>query len=406
MRPSAAVAGACLACGRSAVAELLDLGHQPLSNRFLRHPEEKEYTHPLALGQCAGCGLIQTVTPVSARELAPRFSWITYSEPEGHLDKLVRLLTALPGLAPQAVVVGISFKDDSTLARFRREGWNRTWRLDPGADLGIDVPGAGVETIQDRLTTEAARAIAARRGLADILVVRHILEHAFVPREFMAALRPLLRPGGYLVVEVPDCERALRSRDYTTVWEEHALYFTRETFRQCLALGGFDIVAFESYPYPFEDSLVVVAQPRPAAVPALSPTDALAGERERWEGFVRSFPERRDRTRRLLAEWQRQRGKMALFGAGHLAGTWINLLGVGEYLEFVVDDNPHKRGLFMPGSHLPIRESAALVEDDVKVCLLSVNPLGEDRLIERNREFARAGAFFSIFPTSPRALPV
>jgi len=63
--------------------------------------------------------------------------------------------------------------------------------------------------------------------------------------------------------------------------------------------------------------------------------------------------------------------------------------------------------LFMPGSHLPIYETKALLERDIKLCLLSVNAETEDRVIQKNHAFTQAGGtFHSIFPASKYALPV
>ena len=71
----------------------------------------------------------------------------------------------------------------------------------------------------------------------------------------------------------------------------------------------------------------------------------------------------------------------------------------------VIDDNPHKRGLYMPGSKLPIAGSPALLERDISLCLLSLNPIGEQKVIEKNSAFVeRGGTFASIFPASARAL--
>src|SRR5438477_5075076 len=53
---------------------------------------------------------------------------------------------------------------------------------------GVTTPGIGVETIQDRLTPETAAEIARNRGEADLLIVRHILEHAHQPLRFLEAL--------------------------------------------------------------------------------------------------------------------------------------------------------------------------------------------------------------------------
>jgi len=71
----------------------------------------------------------------------------------------------------------------------------------------------------------------------------------------------------------------------------------------------------------------------------------------------------------------------------------------------VIDDNPHKRGLYMPGSKLPIAGSPALLDRDISLCLLSLNPSGEQEVTEKNSPFVGQGATVaSILPASARAL--
>ena len=91
------------------VVELLDLGPQPICNRFLQNPRENEYVYPMKLNICEATGLVQINDPVPASELAPRFNWITYNEPEAHLDDLVENIIALPGLNHDAKIGGVSF---------------------------------------------------------------------------------------------------------------------------------------------------------------------------------------------------------------------------------------------------------------------------------------------------------
>jgi hypothetical protein len=80
-------------------------------------------------------------------------------------------------------------------------------------------------------------------------------------------------------------------------------------------------------------------------------------------------------------------------------------LNIKDHIDFVVDDNPHKRGMFMPGSHLPIYESQFILDKGIKLCLLTVSSAGEEKVLEKNQEFIkRGGAFKSIFPGNPMAL--
>lgn len=385
---------------------LRDYGPHPICNRYLTAAGAPEFSHPMVIGQCGACGLVQTLDPVPAAELVPAVDWIAYNEPEGHLDAVAETLATLPGLKPGAVCAGVSFKDDTLLARLQQRSLV-TWRLDMQSDLGITKKGCGVESIQARLDSARAVAITAKRGGADLVIARHILEHAHDLRGFIAAVRALAKPGGYVVFEVPDCTLAFDLKDITTLWEEHTVYFTPATFQSTVTTGGAALVNFASHPYPFENCLVCVTQTAVDA-PAVAMTGvALAAEQARAREFAESLPVRREELRRFLADFRARHGKIAVLGAGHLACTWIHLLGLAEFIEFLADDNPHKQNLFLPGARLPIRGSASLLTEDIKLCLLAVSPEAEPKVIARNQEFVqRGGRIASIFPASRNALVI
>ena len=199
----------CRVCGRIGVREHLDFGPQAIRNRFLRSSDELEFTHPLSLGYCGMCGVVQLTDPPPVDEVRPRFDWISYNEPERHLDNLVQSLTKLPGITPTSTFAGLTYKDDSTLARLNRLGFANTWRPDLRADLGIESPFAGVESVQQKLRPENVAPLAAKFGRPDVLIVRHVLEHTHDTRAALAWAARLVEPGGYVVFEVPDAVRAL-----------------------------------------------------------------------------------------------------------------------------------------------------------------------------------------------------
>lgn len=395
----------CYICATPGLVDVFDAGLQPIGNRFLKSADAPEAAYPLRVVQCAACGMLQMREPFPAEELLPAYDWVTYSEPEDHLDELAETIRALPGIGPESVVAGVSFKDDTTLDRLTRLGIKNRWRLDLREDLLLDWVhgGHGAETLQAYLTEEAARRIAARRGAADVLLVRHVAEHAYDPAEFLRAFAALIKPGGYVVIEVPDCQRALDAGDCTTLWEEHTLYYTAATFQQSLRMAGLAPVFFRNYVYPFENSLVAIVKVAPPG-----PADAAVAAEEcaRGAGFGARLVARRAAFRTYLENYRKTEGRIAMFGAGHLAATFLTVMNAPGLIDFVVDDNPNKRGLFMPGSRLPIVGSDVLLSStDVKLCLLGLNPLSEKKVMDRQAAFtARGGVFKSIFPSSAVAL--
>lgn len=365
---------------------------------------DPEYNHNLALGVCLACGLMQLLDPPPVEEVAPRFSWITYNEPEAHLDQLADMLLGMVASKSDTVIAGVSYKDDTTLERLRRRGIDWVWRIAP-EELGVGGSRAEIETVQKRLSVENSATIGKRHGCADIVVVRHILEHAHDVKAFLGALKMLMKPEGIIVFEVPDCKSVLSLKDYSTIWEEHVLYFTPATLSVCLESNGFEILQMENYAYPLENSLVVLARLQKAthALP-LTEQDRLL-EINRVLDYFDSFPLERAHYQQILEGYRKFGNKIVLFGAGHLACSYVNLMGLENYFEYILDDDPNRQGLFMPGSRLQIKSSAALYDQGISLCLLSLNPSNENRVITKNRDFVeRGGEFRSIFPTSDLAL--
>jgi hypothetical protein len=389
---------ACLLCRQERCAELINFGPQAICHHFL-DGSDSEAAHPLILGECGNCGLVQLLDRIAPSDLVPRFDWLVYTEPEHHLDQLVALLRHLPGLSPATNICGLSHKDESTLQRFRDHGFARAWRVDRAADLGITNPREGIETIQQRIEPKLAAGLHSKYGAPDLVIARHILEHTHDTVAFMETLHRLVNSTGYVVIEVPDCARQFDLLDYTTLWEDHTLYFDETTLRGCVEAAGFSVLQVHSYPDPYEVVMVAIAIPRAKPEGAFQFSGNLQRARQAVRRFAQSFGERRQAVRQLLSDW-RQDGKVALFGAGHRAATFINLMELGDLVEFVIDDHPQKRGKRMPGSHLPIVGSENLSREDLKFCLSSLASGSEKKVVQKNLGFVqRGGTFASIYPT-------
>lgn len=387
----------CIGCGATDTETLVDFGTQPPHNRFLKAREIVRDRHPLVIGVCGKCGLIQLKDPMPPSMVRSHHEWLTYNEPEGHLDALVEHLAAR--IAPDAKIFGLSYKDDSTLARFEKLGYGATFRYDMKADLGINDPCAGLETIQALMTEEQAAELAMKHGKADLLIVRHVLEHAHDPSGFMKALGKLVNPGGKIVFEMPDCRKFVDACDYSFVWEEHISYFSQSTMKGFAFRNGFAVEEMLAYPYPFEDSLIAVLTAGNASRETLPDEAEIASARRFAAHFDSAKKAYRDYFSRLHASGKH----IAVFGAGHLAAKFLNLFDLKDFFDYVIDDNPHKQGLAMPGSGLPIVDSSHLPETDL--CMLSLSPESEQKVLARQQAYVQyGGRFFSIFALSPSAL--
>jgi len=393
----------CLLCRKDKVRPLVKFGPQPPSNRFeLRSSPEAE-SHPLTIAQCDGCGLVQLISPMSLDMVKARFEWLVYNEPESHLDALVELATKLPDVGPGKRIVGLTYKDDTTLARFDRAGYRNTYRYDPALDLGVKDRCAGLETLQGVLSGAPVPTLIAKHGLADLLISRHILEHAHDPVALLATLGKLTAPGGYLVLEVPDCTKFVGACDYSFVWEEHITYFSSETLAALIDRAVLTLHEIFAHPYPYEDALIAIVRNDAPGRDGRNEAQDIRGLLKAGANFAENYENVKAQIQSRLRRWRQHGKRIAIFGAGHLAAKFINFYALDELVECVIDDHENKREMLMPRSRVPIRGAAALKDTDI--CLLSLNPESERKVVAKHQDFRDSGGqFMSIFALNPNSV--
>jgi SAM-dependent methyltransferase len=393
----------CISCNSDQVECLLNLGEQPPSNRYLTSPDDECEHHLLRFGVCVQCGLAQLIDPMKASIVQSRFPWVTYNEPEGHLDNLVEQIESLGMLKSDAFVMGVTYKDDSTLARCLRKGVKHAHRLSQAEDLEIIDDLASLETVQGLLNKAKADELVKKYGQADVLFVRHILEHVHEPKHLVQACHRLTKPGGLIVFEVPDCRKVFDGNDHCFLWEEHIAYFTPETLKGFLQQEGFHKISSFVYPYPMEGSLVAIVV-NDIVDCKMDPVKNIE-EIRRVRNFATSFAARKNTIQSMLDKRLEKGCRIALFGAGHLAAKFVNFYQLKDRFIGVIDDSPHKQNHYLPGSALPVITSTCLDAGEIDLCLLALSPESEAKVRKSRSDFLASGGIFqSIFSASASSI--
>jgi 2-polyprenyl-3-methyl-5-hydroxy-6-metoxy-1,4-benzoquinol methylase len=211
---------------------------------------------PRAL-QCRGCGLI-FLDPVPSEAYETGAYGSDYYAPwQGREEKARRRLwrrrlAALDRHGARGTLLDVGCGDGLFLETAQQRGWRGD---------GIEFSPEGARRAAARLRRPIAVGDLAARSLLpgpyDIVTLWHVLEHLPEPRPMLEAARRRLRPGGTLVVAVPNTDnlpmraayRVARGRPLP-LWEPgarepHVSHFTPATLREILARAGFEILAVE-----------------------------------------------------------------------------------------------------------------------------------------------------------------
>ncbi len=384
----------CEICHSMNKIEAIDFGSHPIASRYLNQPDESEKIFPRRLGTCTKCGIARLIDPISETDILPIHSWLTFSEPEQHLDDLAEKISCMKNINYNSTILSLTYKDHTLLKRLNNKGFCNTVQATMGNHDTF------IRNFYNKESLENLSVILRNRniGKADIIIARHILEHLPDINSFMRFIENNLSLNGYFIAEVPSSDKHLKNKDYSMPWEEHQYFFTPKTLENLLRISGFSVCWIDRNPYLLEDSLLVVCEKRTSDSPY---EFIIADEVELVREYAASFKRKSLEIVNYLEKVSDSIGDIAFLGAGHLGGTFINLHQLEENFEFVVDDNPNKAGLYMPGSRLPIFPSSALLENGINTCLMGVNPALDQKIMINNQIYINnGGRFFSIFPGS------
>ena len=211
-----------------------------------------------------------------------------------------------------------------------------------------------------------ARTSPTATGRADLVVGNNVFAHVPDLLDFVRGLRALVADDGTVSLEFPHLLRLIEGRQYDTIYHEHYSYFTLRTAAAALATGG-----PAGRGRGAAHARRIVAGPR-QAVGARGNLDrgsakVLADEEaaglhtvEGHSDFARAVLEVKPDLVTFLVDAVRRGRTIAGYGAPGKGNTLLNHCGVrSDLLQFTVDRNPYKQGLYLPGSHIPVLHRSA-----------------------------------------------
>lgn len=402
-RPASRRRKSCRVCGGANLQAVLSLGPTPLANAFLSPSDfAAEPRFPLDLHFCTDCFLAQLVEVVDPEVLFRHYVYVSNtSETMGrHHDRYTRTVVDLLGLVANDLVIEVASNDGSLLQRFRQQGF-RTLGIEPALNIAAISRAAGLETISEFFDSSAARAIRERYGAAKAVLANNVLAHVDEPRDFLAGGRTLLAKGGLLIIEVPYLRDLVDRLEYDTIYHEHLCYFSVIALMRLCDEAGLSLVGIDRQPvHGGSLRAFMAAAARPGMhcpeARALGGEESIAGldRLPRYERFAADVANNRDALRGLLHVLARSGRSLAAYGAPAKSSTLLNYCGIdASLISFTVDKNPMKVGLYTPGTHIPVRPVAALLEQRPDCTLLLAWNLA-DEILRQQREYRDRGGRF------------
>jgi SAM-dependent methyltransferase len=357
---------------------------------------------PLNVLVCSNCFLVQLreyVKPDSIFTEYDYFSSYSTSWIEHSRQYCAMIKTRLK-LDTNSQVYEIASNDGYLLQHFVRLGIPATG-IEPAANVAAAAREKNIPTIVEFFGKDLARRLFSEGKRADLIIGNNVLAQVPELNDFVAGMALFLQPHGVITLEFPHLECLIDQNQFDTIYHEHFSYFSFVVIDRLAKHHGLKIFDVEHLTTHGGSLRVYLCRTDAHYDPSPSVSALLAHERQNGFEDIRNyakFATKVHHTKRQLLSFLiglKEKGAMVCgYGAPGKGNTLLNYCGIGtDFLNFTVDCNPYKHGLYTPGMHIPIYPVSAI--DEARPDYLLVLPWNlKQEIIEQMRRVGDWGCKF------------
>jgi SAM-dependent methyltransferase len=279
-------------------------------------------------------------------------------------------------------IVDIGCGDGDFLKRICAMGNNRGVGIDPGYNLGAPEAALAdqVKFIKDYYSEQYA-------GLpADIVLCRHVLMDIENPKGFLQTVRKVLDTNrkALLYFEVPNARYSFGDRVVWNIIYEHGSWFTPESLSYLFQECGFEVLEVAGCWNGEYIGITARAIDLDQAVPNAD-TNAIREFQDFLTGLELEFAE-------IVSNWQAkidvvkdQDKKVVVWGSGARGITFLNTYDLQQVVDYVVDINPKRQNMYIPGSGHEVKSLESLTGFQPDLVVI-VNPTYAKEIKQQAKE--------------------
>ena len=406
----------CRLCGSKSIEIALSLIPTPVGDQYVSQDRvgEPQETYSLDMGLCRGCGYTGLVDVVDPQILFPNSTEFTSISLGlvSHLEEFANTTIADVSPAQGSLVVDIG-SNDGTLLRFYQDRGMRVQGVDAALGIAANANEAGVPTIPGFFGLDVAKRITQESGKASIVSANRVLANIDDMTDVALGIKELLAPDGVFFFETGYSVDIFEKKLLDTIYHEHLGYDAARPLRAYFQRHGMELLDIQKIPLKngsLRGTVQLASGPRKvqSSVQEMVDFEEAQGLNSVafYQAFARMIDEEKARLQNVVADMVSQGKTFAGYGASVGTTTLVHHFGIGETLDFLVDDDPRNQGLFSPGFHLPVLASDAIYDRKPDRVVIWAWPYAAP-IVSKHQKFIDDGGLFLVpLPTAGLYQPV
>lgn len=388
----------CRLCGSSDLDHFIDFGQVPLGNnlQFTAQQAKEVEAYRLDVKRCHECGHFQL-----GHAVVPELLYATnYTYLSGigasfvkHISAYAQWVEEHCNLPDHAVVVDVGSNDGTCLKAFQDHGYT-VCGVDPAALAAGIANDNGIPTINSFFDKDAVKEIVSRFGKADFVTSQNVLAHVDDLGTVFHNIYDVLNDGGYFAFEIGYFREVLRTGCFDTIYHEHLDYHHAGPLARHLCSLGFDLLNLSVNNVQGGSLRLLLKKTGRGKITEQAQkflndeNQSVLGDKEFLANWATKIESSMGEFHNFLCEDANFNKQIVAYGAPTKATLLLKMakLGASE-IAFVVEDNPHKAGRFLPGSGIPIKPTSELLLVQPEIIVILAWNFADDIIAKLRGQF-------------------
>jgi 2-polyprenyl-3-methyl-5-hydroxy-6-metoxy-1,4-benzoquinol methylase len=341
----------CLACGKSDLRSILDLGKQPLANNYHNGKTQDEY--PLNLNLCQDCFHLQLSHTVNPDLMFKNYLYVsgTAKTLRDYFDYFAsKTLEYLPNATK---ILDIACNDGTQLDSYLKLGL-QTYGIDPAENLYEDSKLRGHDIICDYFNSDTSHKFEGKTF--DIITAQNVFAHTSYTVDFLNTCKEVMDNDSLLFIQTSQANM-VRNNEFDTIYHEHLSFFSSNSMKSLVERCGMTL--YDIFKTDIHGTSYVFVISKSKKEPKDGVSKNLLEEKELGMTDVLTYPEYSLKCyqstfnlKKKLEDMKNDGYILVGYGAAAKGNTLLNFGKIS--LDFIIDDNPLKQNLLTPGMNIPI----------------------------------------------------
>lgn len=350
----------CLCCQEKNIP-FFDLGNQPLANNYCAQDIAcTEY--PLKLMYCPNCCHCQLSHAVNPEILFKTYKYVSGTSQTGinFFKDNAQFIHDYKGITC-GTVLDIASNDGTQLDFFKNLGWI-TYGVDPATNLYETAKSKGHNIVCDFWNENVAKTL----PIMNVITAQNVFAHTCDVDEFLQSCKLIMDNKSSLFIQTSQ-KNMIINAEFDTIYHEHISFYNTMSMQKLVERNGLFLnrvmeVPIHGVSYIFEIGKVMNEKICNVAEQLKCETAKNFYSPKTYSDFEFKARQVVSDLRLTLAEYGSKGYKKIGFGAAAKGQTVLCYGNI--HLEYIIDENPLKIGLYSPKQKIPIVSIDKFVTDE------------------------------------------